>query len=94
MYLSDMVRWRHEPKKMDPAAEAVFLAIAFRVAKEWCVCTKKELARQVGLSVADLNAKLRLLRELDLIWTYAARDGYIIFLKDENVCEWQPSTLH
>ena len=93
MTLNNAVRARR-PQINDRRAESLFLAIAFRASEGACVCRKKELARQVGISVREVNEKLRLLRSLKMICTFACKDGYLIFLKDVKLVDWQPSVVH
>jgi DNA-binding IscR family transcriptional regulator len=95
MSLKTEVRWIRSHQINDPHAESIFLAIAFRATdKGSCGCTIKELARQVSLSVREVHEKLRLLRSLRMVSTFAGKGGYAFFLPHDPFHEWRPSVVH
>jgi hypothetical protein len=81
MSLSNHVRRARAYQINDQDAESRLLGIALRAGdKEYCACSMKELARQIGLSVREAYEKLRLLRRKRVVWTFRGSDGYAFFL--------------
>jgi hypothetical protein len=88
MELSNAIRWIRSRQINDRHAEWIFLEILFMANGEGsCGCRLKELAQEVGLSVREVREKLRLLRSLKMISTYACKDGYAFFLSRDFTAE-------
>jgi hypothetical protein len=72
---SSAVTWVRRHEISDPHAAAILLAIAFRADDEgYCVCLIKELAQEVGLRVRKVQATLRWLQDMRMIYRYCCQD--------------------